>query len=61
MEQAYFGHDEYKPFALGLKDLNDAVEIRRRILLAFEEAESELDEESPRGRLTFVVVRQEWS
>ena len=56
MEQAYFGHDEYKPFAPGLKDLNDAVEIRRRILLAFEEAEFELDEESRRGKLTFVVV-----
>jgi NADH dehydrogenase len=56
MEQAYFGRDEYKPFAPGLKDLNDAVEIRRRILLAFEEAEFELDEESRRGKLTFVVV-----
>ena len=56
MEQAYFGHDEYKPFAPGLKDLDDAVEIRQRILLAFEEAEFELDEESRRGKLTFVVV-----
>lgn len=53
---AYYGHDEFKRFAPGLKDLNDAVEIRRRILMAFEEAEFEQDERSRQGKLTFVVV-----
>jgi len=53
---AYYGYDEFKPFAPGLKDLNDAVEIRRRILVAFEEAEFEEDELSRQGKLTFVVV-----
>ncbi len=53
---AYYGHDEYKQFAPGLKDLNDAVEIRRRILMAFEEAEFEEDELSRQGKLTFVIV-----
>ena len=56
LEGAYFGHDEFKVFAPGLKTLDDAAEIRRRILLAFEEAEFEADEESRRGKLTFVVV-----
>jgi NADH dehydrogenase len=56
LEQTYFGHDEFKPFAPGLKGLDDASEIRRRILLAFEEAEYEADMESRRGKLTFVVV-----
>ncbi len=56
VEGSYFGHDEFKPFAPGLKSLDDAVEIRRRILLAFEEAEFEADEASRRGKLTFVVV-----
>lgn len=56
LDQAYFGHDEYKPFAPGLKSLNDALEIKRRILMAFEEAEYESDEAARRGKLTFVVV-----
>jgi NADH dehydrogenase len=56
VEGAYFGHDEFKPFAPSLKSLDDAIEIRRRILLAFEEAEFEADEASRRGKLTFVVV-----
>ena len=41
--QRYFGHDEWEPFAPGLKTLEDALEIRRRILLAFERAERETD------------------
>lgn len=56
VEGSYFGHDEFKPFAPGLKSLDDALEIRRRILLAFEEAEFEADEASRRGKLTFVIV-----
>ena len=56
LEQSYFGHDEFRSNAPGLKTLDDAVEIRRRILLAFEEAEFEMDEASRRGKLTFVVV-----
>lgn len=56
LEGAYFGHDEFRVFAPSLKSLDDAAEIRRRILMAFEEAEFEVDEESRRGKLTFVVV-----
>lgn len=40
----YFGHDDWEPFAPGLKRIEDATEIRRRILLAFEQAENETDE-----------------
>ncbi|HXM76031.1 MAG TPA: NAD(P)/FAD-dependent oxidoreductase [Thermoanaerobaculia bacterium] len=53
---AYFGHDEWERFAPGLKSLEDALEIRRRILLAFERAERETDPERRRNLLTFVVV-----
>jgi NADH:ubiquinone reductase (H+-translocating) len=53
---SYFGHDEWEKFAPGLKDLDDAVEIRRRVLLAFEAAEKEPDGERRRELLTFVVV-----
>ena len=53
---AYFGHDEWEPFAPGLKKIEDATEIRRRILLAFEEAEAESDPERRARLLTFVVV-----
>ena len=53
---AYFGHDEWAPVAPGLKSLDDAIEIRRRVLLAFEEAELEEDEASRSAKLTFVVV-----
>src|SRR6202521_1206791 len=48
---AYFGHDDWEPFAPGLKRIEDATEIRRRILLAFELAESEIDEAERRRRL----------
>ena len=54
---SYFGKDEpWRQLAPGLKDLDDATEIRRRVLLAFEEAELEQDEASRRAKLTFVVV-----
>jgi len=56
LEQSYFGHDEFRLHAPGMKSLEDAIEVRRRILLAFEEAEYELDDEARRGKLTFVVV-----
>ncbi|MCG8587279.1 MAG: NAD(P)/FAD-dependent oxidoreductase [Pirellulales bacterium] len=56
MQQSYFGHDEFREHAPGLKSIDDALEIRRRVLLAFEEAEWEGDEEARRAKLTFVVV-----
>ncbi|MGH9411665.1 MAG: NAD(P)/FAD-dependent oxidoreductase [Vicinamibacterales bacterium] len=53
---AYFGHDEWRPFAPGLKTLEDALEIRRRVLLAFERAEREADPVRRQALLTFVIV-----
>ena len=53
---AYFGHDEWEPFAPGLKTLEDATTIRRRILLAFERAERESDPALQAAWLTFVIV-----
>lgn len=53
---AYFGHDEWEPFAPGLKTLEDATTIRRRILLAFELAERETDARRRSALLTFVVI-----
>jgi NADH dehydrogenase len=53
---AYFGHDEWAPNAPGLKTLEDAVDIRRRILLSFEEADREPDPARRRALMTFVVV-----
>ncbi len=54
---SYFGKEEkWAPVAPGLKTLDDATLIRRKVLLAFEEAELELDEQSRRAKLTFVVV-----
>ncbi|PKQ02206.1 MAG: FAD-dependent oxidoreductase [Alphaproteobacteria bacterium HGW-Alphaproteobacteria-12] len=53
---AYFGHDGWEPAAPGLKRIEDATEIRRRILLAFEKAETEEDEARRRELLTFVIV-----
>jgi NADH dehydrogenase len=53
---AYFGHDDWRAFAPGLKTLEDALDIRRRVLLAFEEAERERDPVRQRRLLTFVVV-----
>src|SRR5262245_28971147 len=53
---AYFGHDEWEGTAPGLKSLEDALEIRRRILLAFEKAERATEDRHRRALLTFVVV-----
>ncbi len=53
---SYFGHGEWESFAPGLKSLEDAVEIRRRILLAYERAERETDPALRTALLTFVVV-----
>ncbi len=53
---AYFGHDEWEAHAPGLKTLEDATSIRRRILLSLERAERETDPERRTALLTFVVV-----
>jgi NADH dehydrogenase len=53
---SYFGHDHWAPFAPGLKTLDDAMEIRRRILLAYERAERATDPAAQRRLLNFVVV-----
>jgi NADH dehydrogenase len=53
---AYFGHDDWAPIAPGLKSIEDATELRRRILLAFESAEQEGSEEARRAVLTFGIV-----
>ena len=52
----YFGHPEWEQHAPGLKELKDATAIRRTILLAFEAAEIETDEEKRRALMTFVIV-----
>ena len=52
-----FGRDaEWEKFAPGLKTIEDAIKIRRRVLLAFEAAERETDPDPPRALLTFVIV-----
>jgi NADH dehydrogenase len=53
---AYFGHDEWEPFAPGLKTLEDATTLRRRILVAFERAEREADPKRRAALLTFVII-----
>jgi len=53
---AYFGHDEWAPLAPGLKSLEDGIELRRRVLTAFEAAETACDEDERRRLLTFAVV-----
>ena len=53
---AYFGHDEWEPFAPGLKTLEDATTLRRRILVAFERAERETDPDKRDALLTFVII-----
>ncbi len=53
---AYFGHDDWAAHAPGLKTLDDAVAIRRRVLVAFEKAERETDPARQRELLTFVVI-----
>jgi NADH:ubiquinone reductase (H+-translocating) len=53
---AYFGHDEWEAFAPGLKTLEDATTVRRRVLLAFERAEFETDPRRRVALLTFVII-----
>lgn len=55
-QHSYFGHPEWEEFAPGLKTLEQAIEIRRRILSAFENAENEIDPEKQKAFLNFVVV-----
>ncbi len=56
VRHSYFGHDQFEPFAPGLKNLSDAIGIRNRILMAFELAEAEEDPKAHRDLLTFVLV-----
>lgn len=56
VRHAYFGRDDWEAFAPGLKTLDDALEIRRRVLTAFENAEKEEDDARRRAWLSFVVV-----
>jgi NADH dehydrogenase len=52
----YFGNDQWQPYAPGLKTIEDAIEMRRRIYLAFENAEKEIDPVKRQALLTFVIV-----
>ena len=56
VSHSYFGHDEWQPFAPGLKTAEDAGEIRNRILTAFERAERSNDDAERAAQMTFVVV-----
>jgi NADH:quinone reductase (non-electrogenic) len=53
---SYFGHEEWEPYAPGLKTIEDALEIRRRVLLAFELAERQAASGETRSNLNFLVV-----
>jgi NADH dehydrogenase len=53
---SYFGHDEWAPLAPGLKSVEDAIEIRRRVLLAFELAERQMVETGSHPPLNFIVI-----
>ena len=53
---SYSGHPEWEAYAPGLKNVEDALEIRRRILIAFEKAEREVDETRRQALLTFIIV-----
>ncbi len=53
---SYFGHPEWEQYAPGLKTVEDAIEVRRRVLLAFERAERATDPDERAAQLTFVVV-----
>ena len=55
-QHSYFGHDDWAPAAPGLKGIEDALDIRRRLLFAFEAAESSQDEAERRAWLTFIVI-----
>jgi NADH:ubiquinone reductase (H+-translocating) len=56
VQHNYFGHDEWKQYAIGLKTLQDATALQRKILLSFENAEQEHDPGQRQALLTFVVV-----
>jgi NADH dehydrogenase len=56
VKTSYFGHTEWEKYGIGLKDLDEAVEIRRRVLLAFEAAERTTDPEARRKLFTFAVI-----
>ncbi|MDX9752922.1 MAG: NAD(P)/FAD-dependent oxidoreductase [bacterium] len=56
VKHSYFGHDEWEEFAPGLKTIEDATEMRRKILLAFEAAERETDPTQRAAWLTFVIT-----
>src|SRR6266704_5006172 len=53
---SYFGHNDWEKLAPGLKSLEDAIELRRRILLAFEYAEKTTDEAARRAAMNFVII-----
>lgn len=55
-KDAYFGHADWPEHVVGLKSLDDALEIRRRVLLAFEEAEREPNPERKKAWMTFVLI-----
>ena len=55
-QHSYFGHDEWENFAPGLKTIEQATEIRRRVLTAFEQAELDSDPERRKRQLTFVII-----
>lgn len=56
VQNSYFGNNHWAKYAIGLKDLDEALEIRRRVLVAFEEAEREQTPEREKQLLTFVVI-----
>jgi NADH dehydrogenase len=56
LTHSYFGHDDWQAHAPGLKTLDDALEMRKRVLLAFERAERETDPVKQRRLLTFVII-----
>lgn len=56
VQNSYFGNNHWAKYAIGLKDLDEAIEIRRRVLVAFEEAEREQTPEREKQLLTFVVI-----
>ena len=53
---SYFGHNEWEKLAPGLKSLEDAIELRRRLLMAFEYAEKVTDEAARKTAMTFVII-----
>src|SRR5207302_6719392 len=53
---SYFGHDEWEKLAPGLKSLEDAIELRRRLLMAFEYADKIQDDAARKAAITFVII-----